>query len=260
MTHKPYNIYKRLTTNKGKFIYYVQFYDEAGNRMTARSSGQTNKGAAENWAIELLRKGIILSEKNITFVQYAQDWWIWEKCQYVKGRLTRGASLSRAYVDTMRSYLIKHILPTFGGKKLNKITTKMIESWLMDLREKPGRLGVPLNHITVNHCLKCLKVMLKEAKRLGYLHTNPAEEIRRLSEKPKGRSILRIDEVKELFLDDNIDRVWDGDLFHYTLNLTTASTGMRMGEIQALMVQNVHEGHISILYSWDRKYGLKEPK
>ena len=102
--------------------------------------------------------------------------------------------------------------------------------------------------------------MLKEAKRLGYIHTNPAEEIRRLSEKPKVRSILRIDEVKELLLDDNIDRVWDGDLFNYTLNLIAASTGIRMGEIQALMVQNVHEGYISIFYSWDRKYGLKEPK
>jgi hypothetical protein len=31
MPHKPFNLYKRATTKKGKFIYYVQFYDESGD-------------------------------------------------------------------------------------------------------------------------------------------------------------------------------------------------------------------------------------
>jgi hypothetical protein len=44
--HKPFHIFKRPTTKKGKFVYYVQFYDEDGERMTARSSGQTSRAAA----------------------------------------------------------------------------------------------------------------------------------------------------------------------------------------------------------------------
>lgn len=49
--HKPFSLYKRPTTKKNKQIYYCQFYDESGNRLTARSTGQTSKAAAENWAL-----------------------------------------------------------------------------------------------------------------------------------------------------------------------------------------------------------------
>jgi len=134
----------------------------------------------------------------------------------------------------------------------------MIEEWIMKLREKPGKTGDPLSHTTVNHNLTCLKIMLKEAVRLEYLYRNPAEGINQLQERPKEKSILTIDEVKELFHKDNIDRVWNGDLIHYTLNLLTASSGLRMGEVQGLMRQYVYKNHIGVYFTWDRKYGLKK--
>jgi hypothetical protein len=55
MAHKLFHICKRPTTKKNHFIYYVKFYDEAGNRMTAKSSGQTSEAAAENWAHEQIK-------------------------------------------------------------------------------------------------------------------------------------------------------------------------------------------------------------
>ena len=260
MTHKPFNLYKRSTKKPGKFIYYCQFYDESGNRMTAVSTGQTSKAAAETWAIEQIKRGIITSDKNITFAQYAQSWWVWDECSYVKSRIARGATITRSYVDSMRGYLQNHILPYFGDTKLQKISSNMIEKWLMDLREKPGKRGIILSPTTVNRCLTCFKIMLKEAVRLEYLHKSPAVGIKQLRERPERRSILTIDEARALIQDDNISQVWDGDLRHFTLNLLAASTGMRMGEIQALLIQNVHDEYISIFYSWDRRYGLKEPK
>jgi integrase len=42
-----------------------------------------------------------------------------------------------------------------------------------------------------------------------------------------------------------------------TINLLAASTGMRMGEIQALQVGNIFDNHVHVEYSWARKYGLK---
>lgn len=260
MAHKLFHLYKRPTTKNNKYIYYVQFYDEDGNRLTARSTGQTSKAAAETWAFEELRKGLIATKKNITFKQFAQDWWIWEKCQYVKGKLARGANISRGYVDSMKRYLDLHILPYFKNKKLQKINSRMIESWLMSLSEKPVRNSETLSPTTVNHCLTCLKIMLKEAVRLEYLNKSPADSIVQLMEKPKVKNILSVDEVIELFRDDNIDQVWDGNLFHYTLNLLAASTGMRMGEVQALQIKHVHNEYISVVLNWDRKYGFKIPK
>jgi len=197
MAHKPFNLYKRPTTKNNKFIYYVQFYDDYGNRLTARTTGQTSKSAAETWAIEQLKKGVITSDKNITFAQFAKDWWIWDKCPYVKGRIARGANISRDYTDSMKSYLVRQILPSFDNKKLQKITPRMIEKWVMDLKDKPSKNGMPLSHTTVNHCLTCLKIMLKEAVRLEYLTKSPADPIKQLRTRPKEKSILTLEEAQD---------------------------------------------------------------
>ena len=53
----------------------------------------------------------------------------------------------------MRGYLVKHIIPYFKDIKLQNITAKLIEDWVMKLRETPGKNGKPLSHSTVNHVL-----------------------------------------------------------------------------------------------------------
>jgi len=261
MPHKPFNIYKRPATKKNKYIFYVQFYDEEGNRLTAISSGQTSRAAAEVWAHEQLKKGIITTEKNITFGKYTQDWWLWDRCPYIQSRLLRGRRLSRRYADLMRAHLEHHILPYFENKKLQKINTRMIEQWILSLKDKTGRTGKLLSNATINQSLICLKIMLKEAVRLEYLPKNPADPILKLKADPQEKSILNREEVIQLFVEDRIDEIWNGELMHFTLNLLAASTGMRLGECQALQIQHVHQnGLIDIKHSWDPKYGLVEPK
>jgi len=44
-------------TKKNKTIYYCQFYDVCGRRMTAVSTGQNSKSTAEAWAYEQLKAG-----------------------------------------------------------------------------------------------------------------------------------------------------------------------------------------------------------
>ena len=97
----------------------------------------------------------------------------------------------------------------------------------MELIQKVGKTGTVLSPTTVNRCFTNLKIMLKEAVRLEYIIKSPAEGIKQFHEKPKKKSILTLDEVKELFQDDNIESLWDGDRQHYTINLLRASTGMR---------------------------------
>jgi integrase len=65
-------------------------------------------------------------------------------------------------------------------------------------------------------------------------------------------------EVKALFDEKRIDAVWEGDRKQFTLNLLAASTGMRMGECQALTVGSVHPDHIAVTQTWERRTGLKE--
>jgi len=54
--------------------------------------------------------------------------------------------------------------------------------------------------------------------------------------------------------------VWRGDLRHYACNLLAASTGLRMGECQALQIQYVHSQYVQVVHSWHDKYGLSRPK
>jgi hypothetical protein len=67
MAHKPENLSRR-STRSGKSIFYVQFSTDtdAGHRLSAKSTGQTAKAAAEAWSFEQLRIGRVITKKNIT--------------------------------------------------------------------------------------------------------------------------------------------------------------------------------------------------
>ena len=164
-------------------------------------------------------------------------------------------TLSRRYIDESRRNLDKHLIPYFGNRKLTDIKPIDIESWLIHQYETSG-----LSPATVNRVLATLKVMMKEAERLGYVREDPAKNIGILKENPKEKTILTLDEIRQLFDESRTKTIWNGDEKHFTLNLLAATTGMRMGEVQGLVVKNVHEYYISVTQSWSRKYGLKDPK
>ena len=259
MTYQDrFDLYPRKARG-GKKIWYYRVYDEHGSRSSGKTTHQTRKTAARQFVINLIKKGALITKENPTFEEYARDWWIWEKCGYISRKLARGKIITRTYADTMRSYTVNHILPFFGPLRIQKITSAMVEDWLFGLMEKPGPRG-NITAITANNVLRALKIMLSEAKKRGYLYEDPAANIEPLEEKPPKKGILSIEEVKLLFRENIIEKIWGGDLRHYTLNLTAAATGARMGELQALTIHHIHENFITIAYSWSRRYGLKSTK
>ena len=239
------DLYPRKTKN-GKKTWYYRTYNEYGKRTSGKSTGQTSKSAAKEYVINLIKTNVLTTKGNPVFAEYVQGWWVWGKCTYIDRRLARGRSISRTYVDTMRNYLGNHILPYFAEIKLQKITPKMIEDWLFSLREKEGKNHKLLSAITTNNCLTTLRIMLNEAVRLEYIVNNPALKVEPLQEKPNKKNILTIEEVKALFNEDTIDTIWDGDRRHYTINLLASSTGLRMGECQALKIGKVHKEYIGV--------------
>ena len=115
-----------------------------------------------------------------------------------------------------------------------------------------------LSPATINHALRCLKVMLKEATRHGIIARDPSAFITGLSEHQAERGILTVEEVRRLFEEKAISKVCGGDRKHYTLNLLAASTGLRMGELQALPVGGVYESYVNVSQSWERRDGIKQ--
>lgn len=201
---REYTLYPRKTV-KGKKVYYYRTYDEDGRRTSGRSTGQTSKTAAERWVREQIKKGSIAPGKDITFGKYAENWWIWGKCSYIRKELSKGRRLSHDYADTNRSYLRNNILPYFCDMRLTSITPRKVEAWMMFLVNDRKPL---LSTTTANHCLTTLNIMLKEAVWNGYLHTNPAEKVRRLGTKHKEKTTLTHEEVKKLFDVNSIQSIW----------------------------------------------------
>lgn len=250
--HRPFTVYRRSTTRKKRYVYYIQFRDEDGNRMTAVSSGKTTRAEAERWAYNKLKDGYVPSVKEPKFKVYAQNWFIWDRCDYLLRKRNRG-DYSRSYAEQQRGYLENHILPHFGDTKLCSITITEIENWNMKLKNQ-------YSPVTANRVLTVLKIMLKEAKRRRLISYNPGEDVEKLPETSKEKGILTLLEFHSLFNPQKFEHVWNRSLFHYTLNILTSVTGLRLGEIQAIRWCCINKNFIEIDRSWDRKYGLKEPK
>ena len=192
---EPFTLYARKN-KKSENIWYYRITDDTG-RSSGRSTFQTSKTAARNYVTNLLKNNA-LSQKDPKFKEYAKDWWLWDKCKYIRGKRARGARISRSYVDIRRGYLKTHILPAFGNRQISTITPNDTENWLMGLRRKTGRYGKTLSPMTINQVLMTLKLMFKEGVRKGELSYNPTIPIDPLKEDRREKSFLEQDELVNL--------------------------------------------------------------
>lgn len=258
----PFSLQKRPSSKKEaekkrqnkpfKYIYYVQFRDEDKNYTSALSTYQTSKGAAQEWAWNYIKKGKVPIYRGFTFSAYAKNWWIIDKCNYVAEKELSGHGLSPMYIEGSRRNVEKWLIPYFGHIKLTKIRFKDIMEFKKHLNKNTN-----LSPGTINRILATLKVMFKEALKRSYIQTNPCIDIGIIKEIPKNKTILSPDEVLELFHEDNLSRLWNNNIVQYTINILSASTGMRQGEILGLQRRHVHNGYIDVVNSWARKFGLK---
>jgi hypothetical protein len=131
--------------------------------MTAVSSEQTSRAAAEAWALAQIEgcKVPASSAGNISLKQFSANFLVWGKCDYIKRRLAEGR----------RKYIEKLIIPTFGRMKLLEITRSAVEKWPMKLLDQGLAAG------TVNSILTVLKLMLREARDADLVPRNPAEAV-----------------------------------------------------------------------------------
>ncbi len=161
-------------------------------------------------------------------------------------KLMRGYTYTRAYARTMQTYIRKYAVPAFGEKDLADIRPKPVEDWLLSL---PGKYGI--TNKTANNVLCALRQVFEVAVFQELIERNPAEHVKPLAKDGKRRGCYTVEQVRQIF-----SKVWEHRQA-YVACLLSASTGMRLGEIRALTVEQVHNGYIEVNASWNDLEGRK---
>jgi integrase len=250
--HNDFTLYWRVIPS-GKRVVYYYAYDEDGHRLGGWSTGETTLTAARVRCNRLLKDGKLIPNSGFmpTFAEYAEGWWEWETCAYLKKRRKRH-NLTMAYADNNKKNLKNHLVPYFASMPMNKITRDEIENWLDYLIDKDYQ------NTSINGYLGTLKTMLIEAVERKIIPANPTEKVEKLVNDRKAIKIITREEFKKLFVMD-WRRVWENDNITYTANKLAAVTGMRASEVLGLKGGFVYDDHIYLCKQYD-EYGYRETK
>ncbi len=226
MRHE-YGLFKRK--RKAGSSWYFWFYDQNGIRQH-KSTGRKKKYEAEQYAQQFLV--LSKSPKPIRLDEYAKDFYVWGKCDWIKRKFARGFAIGSTFAATRRAHLVNHILPEFGTVEISKIEPIQIEKWLLNL---------DLSNTTKNHILGSFRIILHEALREHLINHNPAKDVELLSRSDyKRRDTLTLQEIKILFPEDEKEmlRIWrryDYSVLFFLL----LTSGIRSGEARALQWQHI---------------------
>lgn len=187
---KPFTPLPRKIGKK-KTVWYYRTYDNEENRTTARSTGQTSKTAARAYCDRLRMDGKLIANQALLFSDYVKDWFHYDQCPYIRGILAREGTYSRNNAKIQRGYIDNCILPALDKHPSNRITPGMIEKWLFSLKEEKG-----LSAVSVNHNLRTLTTIYKEAVRTGVIDDSPVALVKPLRDDSRVKGILHLQRSK----------------------------------------------------------------
>ena len=245
----PYSIHLRPTKKKNRWVYYAQFRNKDGGYTSAVSTGCTRRDDAVRWCEKTLAEGADQRE-NVTLAQYAKGFWK-SDAAFATDRAAHGRAVSNGYLDISESFTRNHLLPTWGEWKLGDITAGKLDAWIVELHRQRD-----LAPATINKLIQALRIILERAVVDGWMAENPADHVRPVRAPHTQRTVLTAQEALRLLAGPE---PWAG-YRHYAINVLAATTGIRMGEVRALLVENVKADHIEIRHSWEQGYGPRPPK
>ncbi|MBQ3729781.1 MAG: site-specific integrase [Spirochaetales bacterium] len=235
-----FTLYRR----KNGYWYYWT-YDRYSKRHH-RSTGVKNKQLAMKVCIQRTQDGTLLSDlgvkKYITLGEFSKDFFLYDSCPYIQSRLARGFLYSRKTAANNRYYLETYIWKTFGNRILESITSEEVNRWILALPRK-----TKMSNKTANGILILLKQIFGMAMERGVVPANPASTVRPLAKgaNAKRRIAFTSEQINLLF-----GSPWPNMLAYNACKLS-AFTGMRAGEIRALLPKQIFKDHILVDASYN---------
>lgn len=156
------------------------------------------------------------------------------------------------YANTVNIYkycLYAHIMPMWGHKRIEEITTDQIRSYIISLRETKS-----VSH--QKNILKYIRMVFKFAHEKGYINRNPTPQMKfRIVTKIK--KCLNLEQIRHF-----LNKAKDMSSEWYPVWTVAIYTGMRNGELYALTWDKVDLENrlIKVDTAWNNKDGFKSTK
>jgi site-specific recombinase XerD len=237
---------------RGTIVYYYWVYDKSGKRKF-RTTGKRNFEEAVRYCRTLLIKGQLYQKTSTFFGSYTKDFFDYDKCPYIHHRLSRGYSYGRPWARRQRALLDNVIGPFFNERNICEITVKDVDDFIQSMKEKGHGAK------TMNHIITTLKNIFSFAVLKNDIEDNPCNGIKPFKINSPEKGILTEEEFTKLFDEKSLGVIWPNKV-HFAINYLAATTGMRLGEIQALCPQDISERTITVSHSYNSLDGLKGTK
>jgi integrase len=144
------------------------------------------------------------------------------------------------YYELKQARVDNYILPALGKYRLSQITTFMVDSFFISLKNKDTRED--LADDTKNKVLLTLSQIFDEAIRTEVCLTNPCDKVKAITAENKARLPMDEDEMEKLFPkeDQRVLWVWGGLMWSCYFTIMKC-TGFRPGEVAGLKVENYYQ-------------------
>jgi len=252
----PFSLFTRVAPS-GKRVWYAKFWDDDTARyVDSKSTGVIFEGrrggrdlaakSAEAMLIEARRSDDPL------FLDYVADFWADDSAYVKQKRVADKRPLAIEYVRNNQSAIRLHVAPyrPFQGLRLSKLRAGIVNDWkVWALEEGAGAR-------TVNATLQAVRVAVRHAVERGDLPADPLASVKKATETPRERGVLRPSEVVGLIGAPESDpRVKAGVLL-------AALGGLRRGEVRGLLWGDIDEaeGIIHVMHNYIDEEGVKACK
>ena len=254
MMHKAGRCSAPFARRSGKkIVYYYYVYDENGKKLK-RSTGEHSRAAAMAVIQERIRTGTLITDRfknpaacsSMLFSDLAKDVFIPGACPLAADRELRGKPYTSRVMKENRQRLEKYILPFFGKMKIAEIRVRDVKGWQLWMKEKG------ISNATANRVRTTAIPVFDYAVESGFIDDNPLKRVRPLYVSPNSsRSAFTEEEIRRVFSVE-----WASPIARLAC-LLSAFTGMRIGEVRALMPCDIRDGAITISHAMDGDGKLK---
>jgi len=214
----------------------------------------TNENEAATILAELKRLGWVKgfipknSEASEDFISFLKTFWDWDKSPYIEEKLRKKHGIHKRHCKLQSQAITLYWEKFFSKKLLGEVSTKDISNFIKHMGT--FQLSAQRKNVVIKAGTKALRWAYSKSM----IETDPT----------RGHLLFSIETHKRIILTPTIAAAifkfeWENERAEIG-NMLAAVSGIRLGEIQSLRLQDIGNDCIFVRSSWNKEDGTKTTK